>query len=112
VIFSAQISQEIMLHKIGKRDLHIILKVLPNEIIKIYITRSLQRRSCPTQASVQVQVELPETEGLWLTASTDTVEQFLRPAPSVMLSSSASDKIEETLLTVKNIKFVYYMTMM
>jgi hypothetical protein len=38
VIFSVQISQEIIkLRKIGKRDLHIILKVLPNEIIKKYI---------------------------------------------------------------------------
>jgi hypothetical protein len=35
VIFSVQISQEIIkLRKIGKRDLHITLKVLPNEIIK------------------------------------------------------------------------------
>jgi hypothetical protein len=71
---------------------------------------SRQRRSsCPTQASVQVQVELPESESLWLTAFTDTLEQLLRPATSVMLSSSSSDKIEETLLTVKNIKFVYNM---
>jgi hypothetical protein len=37
VIFSVQISQEVKLRKIGKRDLHIILKVLPNEIIKKYI---------------------------------------------------------------------------
>jgi hypothetical protein len=38
LIFSVQISQEIIkLRKIGKRDLHIILKVLPNEIIKKYI---------------------------------------------------------------------------
>jgi hypothetical protein len=37
VIFSVQKSQEIIkLRKIGKRDLHIILKVLPNEIIKKY----------------------------------------------------------------------------
>jgi hypothetical protein len=42
VIFSVQISQEIIkLRKIGKRDLHIILKVLPNEIIKKYIAVSL-----------------------------------------------------------------------
>jgi hypothetical protein len=35
VIFSVKISQEIIkLRKIGKGDLHIILKVLPNEIIK------------------------------------------------------------------------------
>jgi hypothetical protein len=33
--FSVQISQEIIkLRKIGKRDSHIIFKVLPNEIIK------------------------------------------------------------------------------
>jgi hypothetical protein len=38
VIFSVQISQDIIkLRKIGKRDLHIILKVLPNEIKNIYI---------------------------------------------------------------------------
>jgi hypothetical protein len=38
VIFSVQISQEIIkLRKIGKRDEHIILKVIQNEIIKKYI---------------------------------------------------------------------------
>jgi hypothetical protein len=38
LIFSVQISQEIIkLRKIGKRDLHVILQVLPNEIIKKYI---------------------------------------------------------------------------
>ena len=40
MIFSVQISEEIIkLRKIGLLigDLHIILKVLPNEIIKIYI---------------------------------------------------------------------------
>jgi hypothetical protein len=42
VIFCVQISQEIIkLRKIGKRDLDIILKVLPNEIIKKYIAVSL-----------------------------------------------------------------------
>jgi hypothetical protein len=42
LIFSVQISQEIIkLCKIGKRDLHIILQVLPNEIIKKYIAVSL-----------------------------------------------------------------------
>jgi hypothetical protein len=42
LIFSVQISQEIIkLRKIGKRDLHIILQVLPNEIIKKYIAVSL-----------------------------------------------------------------------
>jgi hypothetical protein len=41
VIFSVQISQEIIkLRNIGKRDLHII-EVLPNEIIKKYIAVSL-----------------------------------------------------------------------
>ena len=40
-VFSVQISQEIMLRKIGKIDLHIILNVLPNEIIKKYIAVSL-----------------------------------------------------------------------
>jgi hypothetical protein len=40
--FFYSISQEIIkLRKIGKRDLHIILKVLPNEIIKKYIAISL-----------------------------------------------------------------------
>jgi hypothetical protein len=40
--FFYSISQEIIkLRKIGKRDLHIILKVLPNEIIKKYIAVSL-----------------------------------------------------------------------
>jgi hypothetical protein len=35
VFFSVKISQEIIkLRKIGKGDLHIILEVLPNEIIK------------------------------------------------------------------------------
>jgi hypothetical protein len=35
-------SQEIIkLRKIGKRDLHIILKVLSNEIVKKYIAVSL-----------------------------------------------------------------------
>jgi hypothetical protein len=44
VIFSVQISQEIIkLCKIGKRDLHIILKVLPNEIIKKYCCFPLNR---------------------------------------------------------------------
>jgi hypothetical protein len=42
VIFSVQISQEIIkLRKIGKRDLYIILKVLPNEILKKNIAVSL-----------------------------------------------------------------------
>jgi hypothetical protein len=34
-------SLTIKLRKIGKRDLHIILKVLPNKIIKKYIAVSL-----------------------------------------------------------------------
>jgi hypothetical protein len=43
VIFSVQISQEIIkLRKIGKRELHIILKVLPNKIIKKCIAVSLR----------------------------------------------------------------------
>jgi hypothetical protein len=44
VIFSVQISQEIIkLRKIGKRDLHIILKVLPNKVIKKYIAFNIQQ---------------------------------------------------------------------
>jgi hypothetical protein len=42
VIFSVKISQEIIkLRKIGKGDLHIISKVLPNEIIKKNVAISL-----------------------------------------------------------------------
>jgi hypothetical protein len=42
VIFSVKISQEIIkLRKIGKGELHIILKALPNEIIKKYVATSI-----------------------------------------------------------------------
>ena len=46
VIFSVKISQEIIkLRKISKGDLHIILKVLPNEIIKKYERKNNQNKT-------------------------------------------------------------------
>jgi hypothetical protein len=54
-----------------------------------------------------VKVELPEDEakGLWLTVFTEVLEQLLKPSFEISLSSS--DSIEEALLRIKNVKFVY-----
>ena len=66
-----------------------------------------RRLSCETCASAQVKVELPEdeAEGLWLTVFTEVLEQLLKPSFEISLSSS--DSIEEALLRIKNVKFVY-----
>ena len=70
--------------------------------------RGTSKSSCQIHASVQLRVDLPEkADGLWLTAFTDELNEFLKTDPPITLSSSSFDAIEERLLIVKNVKLCY-----
>ena len=61
--------------------------------------------NCKRDASVQLLVNLPGDEEIWLTAFTDVIMSLLMVGSASLLSDS--DTIEEHLLDINNISFTY-----
>ena len=64
--------------------------------------------NCTKDGSVQLLVDLPESEEIWLTVFTEVLETLLMKGGLVLTSDS--DSIEECLLDIKDIKLSYNST--
>ena len=65
-----------------------------------------RKMGCKTDASVQLLANLPELEGVWLTAFTEVIEMLLNNS-SVSLLFSDCNTTEEHFLNCKDIEFTY-----
>ena len=81
---------------------------LNSKKVKCSYCKSQQSNQCQTHASAVIKVkdEDEETSDLWLTAFTDVLEQLLKVSSTVSLASNI-ETIEDVLLGLVNIKFVY-----